>query len=170
MTTPPILTTERLTLRGLSDADVSAFARFFGSEHSSFYGGPIHAEKSWRKLAMYAGHWSLRDYGPWAVTLTATGETIGMVGPWYPEDWPEPEITYFLLEEYTGKGYAIEAARVALDWAFAQGWPTAISAVAPENTASARIAMRLNGTPEGMVTISPDREMQVYRYPTPEAA
>ena len=170
MMLPPIIITERLTLRGLSDADVGAFARFFGSEHSSFYGGPIQPEESWRKLAMYAGHWVLRGYGPWAVTLTDTGETVGMVGPWYPEGWPEPEITYFLLEDYIGKGYATEAARAALDWAFAQGWSTAISAVAPENTASIEIAKRLNGKPDGMVTIPPDREMQVYRYPTPEAA
>ena len=93
-----------------------------------------------------------------------------MVGPWYPDGWPEPEITYFLLKDFVGQGYATEAIRAALDWVFAQGWTTAISAIAPENTASVGIAERLNGIPEGMVTIPPDREMQVYRYPTPEAA
>jgi len=170
MTLPPTLTTERLTLRALSLADAPAFAAFFASEHSHFYGGPLHAEESWRKLSMYAGHWSLRGYGPWAVTLTATGETVGMAGPWFPEGWPEPEITYFLLPEYTGKGYATEAVRAVLDWTRASGWTSAMSAVAPENAPSLAIVERLGATDEGPVTIPPNREMRVYRYPRTEAA
>ncbi len=167
--TPPILTTERLTLRGLSLADAPAFARFFASDHSAFYGGPIHAEESWRKLSMYAGHWTLRGYGPWALTLTETGETIGMVGPWYPDGWPEPEITYFLLEEHGGKGYATEAVRASLDWCFAKGWTRVMSAVAEANTPSIRIVERLGATDEGMTIIPPDRAMRIYRYPRPHA-
>lgn len=168
--TPPVLTTERLTLRGLSLDDADAFARFFASSHSAFYGGPVHAEESWRKLSMYAGHWCLRGYGPWAVTLSETGETVGMAGPWFPDCWPEPEITYFLLEDHAGKGYATEAVRAALDWVYANGWRTAMSAVAPENAPSIGIVRRLGACAEGMVTIPPDRAMQIYRYPTPEAA
>lgn len=167
--TPPTVTTERLTLRGLSLADADAFARFFASDHSAFYGGPIHSEESWRKLSMYAGHWTLRGYGPWAITLTETGETIGMAGPWFPEGWPEPEITYFLLEEFGGKGYATEAVRASLDWVFANGWTCAMSAVAECNAPSIKIVERLGATAEGLVTIPPNREMRIYRYPTPES-
>lgn len=166
----PVLTTERLTMRGLSNNDAPAFASFFASEHSGFYGGPVHAEESWRKLSMYAGHLILRGYAPWALTLSETGETIGMAGPWYPEGWPEPEITYFLLQEHGGKGYATEAVRAALNWCFANGWTRVISAVAEANTASVRIVKRLGAAAEEMVTIPPDREMRIYRYPTPEAA
>ena len=165
---PPILTTERLTLRGLSLDDADAFARFFASDHSAFYGGPIHAEESWRKLSMYAGHWTLRGYGPWAITLTETGETLGMAGPWFPDGWPEPEITYFLLEEAGGKGYATEAVRASLDWVFANGWTSAMSAVAEGNIPSIKIVERLDAVAEGMVTIPPNRDLRIYRYPTPE--
>jgi hypothetical protein len=45
-----------------------------------------------------------------------------------------------------------------------------ISAVAEANTASVRIAKRLGAAAEEIVTIPPDREMRIYRYPTPEAA
>lgn len=170
MTVAPVLATERLTLRGLSLADAPAFRVFFASEHSAFYGGPVHAEESWRKLSMYAGHWSLRGYGPWAMTLTATGETVGMIGPWFPDGWPEPEITYFLLPDYLGKGYATEALRAVLDWVHAEGWTSVMSAVAPDNHPSIALVERFGATDEGMVTIPPNRAMRVYRYPQTEAA
>jgi RimJ/RimL family protein N-acetyltransferase len=91
-----------------------------------------------------------------------------MVGPWFPGEWPEPEITYFLLEECGGKGYATEAVRASLDWVFANGWTTAMSAVADGNIPSLKIVERFGAVAEGMVTIPPNREMQIYRYPTPE--
>lgn len=167
---PPVLHTERLILRGLSLADGEAFRLFFASDHSAFYGGPVEAEESWRKLSMYAGHWPLRGYGPLAITL-GDGATIGMVGPWFPEGWPEPEITYFVLQEHGGKGYAAEAVRAVLDWLFTTaGWTQAMSAIAPGNIPSIRMAERLGARKEGSAVIPPNRPMDIYRYPAPEAA
>ena len=167
---PPVLITERLTLRGLSLDDADTFARFYGSDHSRYYGGPTGPVESWRKLSMYAGSWPLRGYGPWAVTLTDTGETLGMLGPWFPEGWPEPEITYFLLEEHSGKGYAREALRVALDWVFGEaGWTTAISGANPLNTASIALAESCGARPDGQADVPPYGMMDIYRY-SPEAA
>ena len=33
-----------------------------------------------------------------------------MVGLWYPNDWPEPEIKWALIRRYWGRGFASEAA------------------------------------------------------------
>ena len=62
-------------------------------------------------------HWVLRGYGPFALEDKATGAFIGVAGPWFPEGWPEPEITWALMLGQTGKGYATEAARRALAFA-----------------------------------------------------
>ena len=171
MTTAPILTTDRLTLRALSTADASLFRDFFASDHSRFYGGPVGAEQSWRKLSMYAGHWSLRGYGPWALELRGTGESVGMCGPWYPEGWPEAELTYFLRAGCAGKGYAAEALRAARDWVFGTlGWKTTMSAIRAENSASIALATRCGAVLDGQVEIVPHGMMDIYRYSPTEAA
>jgi len=169
--TPPILTTERLTLRGLTLADVPLFHSFYASDHSRFYGGPTTAAQSWRALSAYAGHWALRGYGPFAIERRDTGESIGMCGPWYPEGWPEPEMTYFLLEQYAGKGFASEALESCLHWAFRElGWTTVISAINPDNRASLALAKRCGAVADGQAEVVPHGTMDVYRYSPMEAA
>jgi RimJ/RimL family protein N-acetyltransferase len=43
-----------------------------------------------------------------------------------------------------GRGYAVEGARATIDWAFDHlGWTEVIHTIAPENTASVRVAERL---------------------------
>jgi len=57
------------------------------------------------------GHWHLRGYGPYAIEEKASGNILGLVGLWYPNDWPEPEIKWGLIRQYWGQGFASEAAR-----------------------------------------------------------
>ena len=161
--------TERLALRELGPQDAGAFAAFFASPHSAFYGGPVSADESWRRLAMYAGHRALRGWGPWAVTLRETGETVGMAGPYYPEGWPAPEITYLLVPGHTGQGYATEAVRACIDWAWRAGWDEVVSAVEAANAPSVRLAKRLGGVADGEALVPPDRRLTIYRYPRPAA-
>jgi RimJ/RimL family protein N-acetyltransferase len=145
----PRIETERLTLRGMVADDFEAMAPFYASEVSRFYGGPCDREMAWRKFAMYPGHWVLRGYGPWMIELRTTGEVLGLCGPWYPDGWAEPEITWALVPGHHGKGYATEAARAALAYVFAElGWTTAVSVVALENIASIKVAERLGATAE----------------------
>src|SRR5690606_18513350 len=57
----------------------------------------------------YPGHWALRGYGPWALERKDTGAFVGLCGPWYPEGWIEPEITWALMPGHHGLGFATEA-------------------------------------------------------------
>ncbi len=126
-------------------------------------------ELAWRQLACEIGHWTLRGYGRWMVDVTETGETVGMVGLWNPEGWPEPEIGWDLFEGQEGKGYATEAAAAARAHAYdALGWSTAISLVKPDNTASAAVAKRLGAWHDTSFTHERWGEMQVWRHPAPE--
>jgi RimJ/RimL family protein N-acetyltransferase len=106
--------------------------------------GPLSREDAWRQLAMFAGHWSLRGYGMWAVEELAGGAFVGRVGLHYPEGWPERELGWALARHHWGRGYAFEAATAALRIAFATlDWPRAVSLIAPSNVRSIRLAERL---------------------------
>lgn len=164
----PVLETERLTLRGFRPGDVEAFADFYASDASRFVGGPEPKVASWRRIASYAGSWALRGYGKFVVDDKASGETVGMVGPWHPEGWPEAEISWTILPQYEGRGYATEAAARSLAFAYDDlGWTTAMSAVAPGNSRSATLAQRLGAVSEGMTVVEPYGELEIWRHLSP---
>lgn len=76
-----------------------------------------------------------------AVTLEETGKITGMVGIGNKEEVDnEIEIAYFISEEYSGKGYITEAAKVMLQWAFETlGMEYIIAIVETDNYASQRV-------------------------------
>lgn len=167
MTTIPTLTTERLTLRAPAAGDFPALAAFFASDRAAFVGGPMSEELTWRHLASEIGHWHLRGYGRWMVDVTATGQTVGMIGLWNPHGWPEAEIGWDLFEGFEGKGYATEAAAAARQFAYeVLGWSTVISLVKPANTASAAVARRLGCMQDGDFTHERHGFMNIYRHPS----
>ena len=169
MTDIPVLTSERLTLRGADARDVDALAQFYASDRSTFVGGPLTRDLAWRQLATEIGHWTLKGFGRWIVTETATGATVGMVGLWAPEGWPEPEIGWDLFDGFEGKGYATEAAQTARAYAYdILGWSTAISLVAPGNERSARVALRLGARLSGEFTHAKLGHLHIYRHPAPD--
>jgi RimJ/RimL family protein N-acetyltransferase len=145
---PERLETPRLILRMFCDADWDPVAEFFGDEECVRYttGSTQTPWQSWRTLAGYVGHWTLRGYGPYAVTDRATGNTVGIVGLWFPGDWPEPEVKWALLRRFWGHGYATEAAAAVIAMAKGDlGWRRLISLILPENASSKAVALRLGG-------------------------
>lgn len=165
----PVLETERLLLRGLQPSDFEPFAAFLASDAARFVGGPCSRVDAWRRLASYAGSWSLRGFGKFAVEDKATGKFAGLVGPWFPEGWPEPEIAWTLLDAFQGRGLAAEAASRALRFAYESlGWTTAVSCIDPLNKPSIALAQRLGATFEGKTEIKPYGEALLYRHRSPE--
>lgn len=60
------------------------------------------------------------------------------------------EIGYGLLEEFQGQGYATEAVKAAVDWAFEHPEVTALEAEAlPDNIASQRVLAKCGFVPTG---------------------
>lgn len=166
----PTLKTDRLILRAPRTEDFPVFAAFYAGPRSHFVGGPLTAELAWRMLAMEIGHWQLKGFGRWIVERRDTGAPAGLVGPFQPHGWPEPEIGWDLFDGQEGHGFATEAARAARDHAYrVMGWTTAISLVKPANTASARVCERLGARRDGAFTHERHGLMHVYRHPAPEA-
>ena len=83
-------------------------------------GKPIVDEMTgWRNAAVMAGHWTLHGAGMFVVEEKSSGKFAGRVGPWSPPGWPGFEVGWGIAPEFRGKGYAVEAARASIDWAFA---------------------------------------------------
>jgi RimJ/RimL family protein N-acetyltransferase len=158
----PTFESDRLILRPFTQADFEPMATFFADPVSASYGGPCPRDEAWRKFAVYSGHWLLRGFGPWALEEKNTGTYVGVAGLWYPEGWAEPEITWALMPQHHGKGYATEAAKRSLQAAYTHfGWRTAVSVIATDNHASLAVAKRMGAQLERTI---PFRQQQAHVY------
>jgi RimJ/RimL family protein N-acetyltransferase len=146
----PRLETERLVLRAIGPQDVAPNAGMCADpEVQRFLGGPQDPYPAFVNLAADAGHWALRGYGSWTVERRDDGAFLGRVGLWEPEGWPSLELGWRLARHAWGGGYAGEAARAAIGWAWtALDAPQLISLIHPDNAASARLAARLGHVPD----------------------
>lgn len=168
----PVIETERLILRAPRMADYPTWEAFFASDRAKFIGGPGERRTAWRAFAHVVGMWALKGFGSFVFTLKRSDAPIGMTGPWYPEDWPEPEIGWTIWSAETeGKGFAFEAARAARDFAFRElGWTTAVSYIDDGNDRSVALAERLGAWLDNDA-VKPDEDeppVLVYRHPMPE--
>lgn len=169
--TIPALTTERLTLRAPDIGDFEAFAQFRNSDRAKFVGGPYSRAQAFDQLAEVIGHWVLRGYGRWMVADKQTDQPLGIVGLFYPDDWPEPEISWSVFEAGEGKGIAYEAAIASRAYAYdTLGWRTAISCIDSENTRSVALGKRMGAVYESDFDHPTLGAMKVWRHPAPESA
>jgi RimJ/RimL family protein N-acetyltransferase len=145
----PVLETERLKLRPWREADIAPNTAMLADPASGRFitadGKPVtDAWAGWRNAAIMSGHWMLHGVGMFVVEEKSTGAFIGRVGPWFPPGWPGFEVGWGIAAEFRGKGYAVEAARASIDWAFASfELDQIVHCIDRENTASQGVARRL---------------------------
>jgi len=162
--------TARLVLRPPAPRDWEAFRDFMMSDRATAFGSHRNLGKAFRSFAAELGHWQIKGFGMWAVTLRGDDTARALVGPWAPPDWPEPEVGWMVLDpESEGKGIALEAARAAITHAYGVlGWPTVVSYVGIGNTRSAALAERLGAVLDaGAAQPFPETPLWVYRHPKP---
>lgn len=164
----PVLTTERLVLRAPQAGDWPAWRGFAASGRSRhILDGRTDAGFAWRVFGHALGHWVLREYGMFVLSLRKGGGPIGMVGPWFPEGWPEHELGWTIwTAEAEGRGYAFEAARATLDFARATlGWTEVVSYIDPDNARSVALAERLGARRDADAAFPyPDEPCLVFRH------
>jgi RimJ/RimL family protein N-acetyltransferase len=142
-----IIETERLILREIDpERDFEPWARAMADPHTVRYLGtkPMNRAEAWRSMAVAIGHWAIRGYGFFTLEHRETGAWIGRVGPWYPEGWPAPEVGWTISPDHLNQGYATEAAKASVDFAFRRlGWPQVIHVIMEGNEPSFAVARKL---------------------------
>lgn len=142
----PVLQTGRLVLRGFAEDDLDDYARISGDERVyRWLGGKgLTRDEAWRSMATHLGHWAIRGYGQWALEDRESGSFVGRAGLWQPEGWPGLEIGWTIDPAWWRRGYASEAGRAALTWAFDDlGADEVISITLPDNAASRGVMDKL---------------------------
>lgn len=146
------LETDRLRLRMFRGSDFPIYEQWCARiEIMRYLGGKTFDRVlAWRHLAYLVGHWALLGYGYYAVEEKESGTLIGRAGFTNHAGWPGFELGWTIIPEYQGRGYATEAARLLLPYAFdTLQQPRVISLIHPDNAPSRRVAEKLGQRIEG---------------------
>src|ERR1700737_4699909 len=148
----PELETTRLRLRMLRESDFPTYEAWCADIDIMRYLNlkTMNRVEAWRHLAYLVGHWTLRGYGYYAAEEKSTGRLVGRVGYSNPAGWPGFELGWTIAPEYQGRGFATEAARLLLPYAFeVLDQSHVLSLIHPDNAPSRRVAEKLGETIEG---------------------
>ncbi|MFD7030082.1 GNAT family N-acetyltransferase [Streptomyces sp. NPDC059917] len=143
-----MITTDRLRLRPLTEADTDWWVRLHADDEVNRFVGGYHREQAAARLGAIQDQWTRRGHGLCAVELRGTGEAIGRSGLNWWEEFDETEIGWTFARDHWGNGYATEAARAVLAWGFGPlGLQRITAMIHHGNTASTAVARRLGFTP-----------------------
>jgi RimJ/RimL family protein N-acetyltransferase len=172
----PNIRTDRLILREHTLQDFDALHAMWSEPtvYRHIIGRPSTREEAWSRLLRYSGHWRLLGYGYWAVEERATGNFVGEMGfaDYHRDIDPpldgRPELGWILKTSVHGKGYATEALAAIAAWGDAHfsGRETACM-IAPENTASIRVAEKIGFVEKLQTTYKDEPTLVFYRAPKP---
>lgn len=137
----PHIETGALFLRPPNDRDLEyAMARL--SARDCFASAPLSGSPAWRQLPVLLTHWTLNGFGMFAVVPKGTDVPMGLVGPWQPSGWPEPEIGWLIWHQgEDAVALTAEAVTAACDHAAGMlDWREAASFVCPSDAQSLAVA------------------------------
>ena len=142
----PVLETPRLALRRMTEADLPDLKEILQDPKAMYaYEGPFTDEESEAWLHRQLIRYRDEQVGLWAVTLKESGEMIGQCGLTYQnvEIGRLLEVGYLFKRRFWGHGYATEAARGCMGYAFeVMKAPKVFSIIRESNRASRAVAER----------------------------
>jgi len=140
--------TDRLLLRPVTVDDAHDLAAIYADPEVTRYVRGFDLDGTRAQLERFAGEWVTRGIGVFAIVDGATGVFLGRAGVKY---WPEfdfTEVGWVLRRDVWGRGYATEAGRASLEYAFANSALEMVTAmVAKGNDASFAVARNLGMEP-----------------------
>lgn len=161
------LTTDRLVIRSLQVEDAEKLADLWSdADVTQYMGGSRNRAEVLRNVLADAEE-SDRDPADtlWPVLEMVNGRLVGHCGILKKEvdGKTERELVYVFAKDTWGKGYATEAARALCQYAFNQlQLKSLITLIDPENTASARVAIKAGLTFRGETVRPSGKRMRVY--------
>jgi RimJ/RimL family protein N-acetyltransferase len=151
----PELQTDRLLLRGWQVTDVEPLAAINADPRvGEWLGGTLTPEQTRQRVTDYLYAWEEHRFGMWAVEERRSRRLVGRVGLIHWTDWTasphDAEIGWTFHPDVWARGYATEAARAALRWAFGERQLVRIISITrPTNLASRRVMDKLGLTYRG---------------------
>lgn len=140
------LRTERLRFRPWSEGDLGLAIGLWGDEEvTKLIGGPFSQEQVQERLTQEISNLSAYGVQYWPIFLLSNDEHLGCCGlrP-YKVDQRVYEIGAHIRSAHWGHGYALEAARAVIDYAFDKLGATGLFAGHnPANEASRRLLRKL---------------------------
>lgn len=155
-----VLETPRLILKVPSLAEFEPWCAFMADEETARFIGKVQPPSVvWRSINTMIGAWHSAGYAMFSVFEKSTGRWIGRLGPWAPHGWPGLEVGWGVARDVWGKGYALEGAMAAMDFAVdVLGWTDIIHSINPDNVNSQKLAMRLGSVNRGPGKMPPPFE------------
>jgi RimJ/RimL family protein N-acetyltransferase len=148
--------TERLLLRLPVADDADPFVgihqdpEVIALKHVTLTSPPGGIELGARNVDRMLRHWDRRGYGQFAVVERATARVIGCVGYLQLENSPDIELGWIVHRSRWGNGFATEAARAAIEWAWRGSTiEYIVSLIGRDNPASIRVATKIGQRFEG---------------------
>ena len=140
------LQTERLILRRLTPDDTDAIFAIIGDPIAMrYYPRTFTREDAQEWIERNLRRYQQDGYGLLAIVLKSNSEVIGDCGlSWQlADEEPVLELGYHLRRDHWGRGYATEAARACMDYAFrVVTLDRLVSLIKPENVPSRGVAER----------------------------
>ena len=141
--------TERLQFRKLKHSDFERWLNLFEDENTSKMLGMNEYKNAIERCEKWF-EWTFNRYennlgGQNVLISKETNEVVGQCGLLIREveNNFEIEIAYSILQEFRGKGYALESAKKCRDFAFENNFhERLISIIIPENESSKKVAIK----------------------------
>ncbi len=151
----PVLRTERLVLRPLTRADAAELHTVFSDpEVMRYWSNPPHRDQARTEamIEMINEDFERREVLQWGIEREADGRLLGTVTLIADGEQPRAELGYIIGREHWGQGFAGEAQRRAIGFAFEElGLHRLEADTHPENAASLRSLERLGFRREGLL-------------------
>jgi RimJ/RimL family protein N-acetyltransferase len=152
MKPPERIETERLVLRKPRTTDAPAVFEGWAQDHEATryltWRPHQRMEETQGFLESCLAAWERGIRFPYMITLRETDEVIGMIDPRI--EGPKVGMGYVLARRHWGRGYATEATRALIEWAFQQSSIYRVYATTDvENIASRRVLEKVGMQREG---------------------
>ena len=164
----PILATPRLSVERFTLDDAEFIVRLLNDpsfiRHVADKGVRTLDDARAYLLGGPLSHYDRNGFGLWRVSERETGGPVGMCGVIRRDTLEDVDLGYALLPEFSGRGYAQEAARAVVAYARdILGLGRLVAVVSAGNSRSIRLLERLGFMFERMVRLTPgDEEIGLY--------
>lgn len=150
----PILETERLILRKVTEADTEAIFEYGSSEEVTrhvLWNRHVTVDDTKAFMDYIQKRYKEKQVAPWGMEYKENGNFIGTIDfVWWKPEHKVAEIGYVLSSDYWGKGLTTEAAKEIIQFGFKQMDLIRIQAKCfSENIASERVMQKCGMSLEG---------------------